>query len=137
MVERELNGPRFRAGLASAFGLISLLVATAGVYGVVFHSVARRQGDLGVRIALGGRQTDIVRLVVGENLILIVVGILLGVLGAHVLARLISRLLYGVEPVDPFVFGFVASSFLVAGLIACFVPARRAGKVDPMVVLRG
>ncbi len=128
--------PKFRAVLFGIFGVLALLLANVGIYGVLSQLVAQRTHEIGIRVALGAQYGDVLRLVAGEGFKLIAIGVAIGIAGALALTRLLSGLLYGVKPSDPFT--FIAASLILAGvaLLACYIPARRATKVDPMVALR-
>ena len=132
----SVGGQRFNMLLLSIFGALALAMAVAGVFGVINYSVAQRTQEIGIRIALGAQRKDILRLVVGQGMVLALVGVGIGLGGAFALTRLISGLLFGVSPTDPVTFSAV--SLLLAGvaLLASYIPARRAMKVDPMVALR-
>jgi ABC-type antimicrobial peptide transport system permease subunit len=128
--------PRFRAGLLGGFGVVALLLAGAGIYGVLSYTVSQRRRETGVRLALGARRADIVRLVVRDGMRLAVLGVVVGVAMSAALTRLLRGVLYEVSPLDPATFGAMALFLALVGLLACVVPARRASRVDPMVTLR-
>jgi putative ABC transport system permease protein len=127
---------RYPAYLTGIFACVALLLALVGIYGVVSYSVAQRTHELAVRVALGARGRDVLRLVLGHGLLLALGGIAAGALGALALTRLISGMLFGVSAADPLVYGLVALLLAAVALVACLLPARRAMKVDPMVALR-
>jgi putative ABC transport system permease protein len=122
--------------LLGVFAGTALVLALAGMYGVMAYSVSRRTGEIGVRMALGASPMTIVRLVLGEGLSTAVVGIALGVLASFAMTRLMASMLFGLNPTDPLTFAAAALLLMVAALAACYVPARRATRVDPMMALR-
>jgi len=124
------------AALLGAFGSLALVLATVGIYGVASFAVARRTREIGIRAALGAQRADVLRLVVGESMRRVAIGLGAGLLGALGLARLLSSQLYGVAAVDPMTFTATPLILGVVALIASWVPARRAAKVDPLVALR-
>jgi putative ABC transport system permease protein len=132
----SVAGQRFNATLIGAFGILALVLALVGVFGVINYSVSQRTREIGVRIALGADQKDIFKLVVGQGMTLALLGIGIGLAGAFALTRLISNLLYEVSPNDPGAFFFVSLSLAAVALLACYIPARRAMKVDPQIALR-
>ncbi|HEY6403674.1 MAG TPA: FtsX-like permease family protein, partial [Blastocatellia bacterium] len=127
---------RLRAELIGGFGLLALVLASLGLYGALSYSVAHRTQEIGVRIALGARTGDVLWLVVGDGIRLTVIGLALGLAGAFAAARVLKSLLYGVGPADPLTFVVISLLLLIVALVACWVPARRATHVDPLVALR-
>jgi putative ABC transport system permease protein len=128
--------PRVYGALLGSFALAALLLAAIGIYGVIAYTVAQRQREIGVRIALGASRRDVLNLVVGDGVRLAVLGAGLGLLGALGLTRLIAAQLYNVSATDPEVFIGVTAVLIAIALLACWLPARRAAKLDPMVALR-
>jgi putative ABC transport system permease protein len=127
---------RFQTALVALFSGIGLVLAAIGVYGVISYSVAQRVHEFGVRIAVGARGVDILQLVVRQALWLVAVGLALGLLGAVVLTRILRTFLFEVEPLDPLTFLCVSAFLAVVALLASYVPARRAARIDPMTALR-
>src|SRR6266849_4569289 len=132
----SLGSRRFNVILVGFFGITALLLATAGVFGVMAYSVSRRTREIGVRVALGAGPVDVLRMILGQGLRTIFVGVAIGIAGSLALTRTVESLLFGVTATDPLTFGGVTLLLVVAGLLACFIPARRASKVDPIVALR-
>jgi putative ABC transport system permease protein len=127
---------RFLLLLVALFGATALILAGLGLYGVISYSVTRRTQEIGIRAALGAARTDILRLVIVEGARLAGTGVVIGLLLSLGLARLISSLLFGVTAADPVTFVAVCAMLLAVALLACYFPARRALRVDPMVALR-
>jgi putative ABC transport system permease protein len=141
MEQRVADAPatffrRYPALLSGVFAAVALLLAMIGVYGVLAYSVSQRTRELGIRIALGAQRGDLLRLVMGKGLQLTVIGTLLGIVGAAGMSRLIANLLFGVRPTDVITFVSIPVLMLLTTLAACYLPARRAAKVDPIVALR-
>ena len=128
--------PRFQTALLGSFGALGLLLAIIGTYGVISYSVVQRTHEIGVRIALGAQPRNVLRMVLGEGLLLASIGIAIGVTGGLMLTRFLRSLLFEIKPTDPLTFFGVAIFLIIVSLAACYIPARRAMKVDPMVALR-
>ena len=135
-VDSSTAGPRYRTTLLGLFAGLAMILAATGIYGVMSYSVAQRTHEIGVRMALGARQFDVLKLVVRQGMLLTLVGVILGLLGAFALTRVMQSLLFGVTAKDPFTFSMVAALLIAVAFVACFIPARRATKVDPLVALR-
>lgn len=136
VLKESVAQPRFRTWLLTTFGLVALLLAAAGIYGVISYSVASRTREFGIRASLGASPISIGKLVVGEGLVLAAVGLSVGLIAALGLARFLKSQLFGVGSYDPITFLLSIAVLLVVALIACYLPARRAMRVDPMVALR-
>ena len=132
----SLGSRRFNVILIGFFGVTALLLATTGVFGVMAYSVSRRTREIGVRVALGAATSDVLRMILGQGLRTIFIGVAIGITGALALTRTVESLLFGVTATDPLTFGGVTLLLVGAALLACYIPARRATKVDPMVALR-
>jgi putative ABC transport system permease protein len=135
-VAASLDAPRFAAGVMGSFAGVAMLLAGIGLYGALSYSVAQRDRELGVRSALGAQRRDLVRLVLGEGLLVVVPGLVLGVLGAAAFARLMQELLFGIAPLDLPAFLAAPIGLAVTSILACVGPALRAAAADPVVALR-
>jgi putative ABC transport system permease protein len=122
--------------LLAIFAATALLLAAIGLYGVISYSVAQRTRELGIRIALGAQRSDVLRLIVRQGMTLVVIGVALGLAASIGLTRLMATLLYGVSATDPITFVALSMALCFVALLACWLPARRASGVDPIVALR-
>jgi putative ABC transport system permease protein len=136
IVARSIAPQRFNMWLIAAFAGVGLALAAVGIYGVMSYSVAQRTNELGIRIALGAQTIDVVKLIVRKGITLALIGIAIGLAGAFGLTRLMASLLFGVTPTDAVTFVSVTIGLFAVALLACYIPARRATKVDPLVALR-
>jgi putative ABC transport system permease protein len=136
VVDEAVSPKRLTMFLLAFFALGALGLAAVGLYAVMSYAVAQRRHEIGIRLALGAQGADILRLVLSQGLVLTLVGLGLGLVGALMLTRVMAKILYGVSATDPVVFGGVALVLGASALLACYVPARRATKVDPMIALR-
>jgi putative ABC transport system permease protein len=131
-----LEMARLTSMIGAAVGALSLLMAVVGLFGLTSYAVEQRTREFGVRMALGARAGDVVRLVTGQSLRLVGIGAVLGIAGAAAGGGVLRAMLFGVSPVDPVAYGVVVLLLAAVSFVACFVPARRATRVDPMVALR-
>jgi predicted permease len=136
IVDHAISPRRFFMLLVTCFGAFGLILASLGIYGVISYSAAQRTHEIGIRMALGAEKRDVLRMVVGQGLWLALIGVGIGIAGALALTRFLSSLLYGVKPTDPLTFVAVSLILIAVALLACYIPARRAANVDPMVALR-
>jgi predicted permease len=135
-LSRDLTRERVVAYLAFAFGTLTLLLASLGLYGVLSYGVARRTQEIGVRMALGAQRAEVLTLVGGQSARLTIMGMALGLLATWVATRYLSGMLFGVTPLDPATFLLVSAAFIVVTMLASYIPARRATNVDPLIALR-
>jgi putative ABC transport system permease protein len=136
VISRSLALRNFMRTLLSIFAAFGLLLASVGIYGVISYAVSQRTREIGVRMALGARPADILGLIVGEGLKLVLVGAAIGIAAALVLTKLLGSLLYGVSATDPLIFLGVTALLFIIALLASFIPALRAMRVEPIVALR-
>jgi putative ABC transport system permease protein len=134
--DASLGSREFNLILVAFFGITALLLATAGVFGVMAYSVSRRTREIGVRVALGASSRDVLKMILGQGFRTIFIGVVIGIAGALALTRAVESLLFGVTATDPLTFGGVTLLLVGAALLACYIPARRATRVDPMIALR-
>jgi predicted permease len=127
---------RFNMSLLSLFAGLALVLAAIGIYGVMSNAVTQRTQEIGIRLALGARAVDVLKLIIRNGLTLVLIGVVLGLGGAFALTRVMRTLLFGVTPTDGLTIAIVSAVLIGVALLACFIPARRATKVDPLVALR-
>jgi ABC-type antimicrobial peptide transport system permease subunit len=135
-VSRSVGTERFNLMLIGAFASLALIMTAVGLYGVISYSVTQRTREIGIRVALGAGTRETVGIVMGRGLRLTVSGVVLGLAAAFALSRFLEHLLFGVTPTDPLTFASVALLLLFVAIVACYLPARRASRIDPMVALR-
>lgn len=132
----SVSSPRFNTTLLTIFAAVALVLTIVGLYGVMSYSVAQRTNEIGIRLALGAQPMDVLGMIVKQGLKFVLLGVGIGLVGAFALMRLLSGLLFGVTTKDPVTFAAVSLLLALVALLACYLPARRATKVDPMVALR-
>jgi predicted permease len=135
-IDESIFSDRLMAMLSSAFGLLAALLAAIGIYGVMAYSVTQRTQEIGIRVALGAQPGNVLRMIVRQGMTLAVIGVAIGLAGTFALTRLLSDLLFKVSPNDPVTFAAIAVLLGVVAFAACYIPARRATRVDPMIALR-
>jgi putative ABC transport system permease protein len=135
-VSASLSERRFSMEMVALFALTALLLAGLGIYGVISYMVGERTHEIGIRIALGAERSNILRMVLRQGLGLAIAGAAVGLIGAVIVSHLMAGLLYGVRPTDPLTFAGVAVALIGVAVLACYIPARRAIRIDPMVALR-
>src|SRR5262249_53286753 len=136
LLSRSIDQPRFRTTLLGLFGLVALILSSVGIYGVISYSVNQRVQEIGIRMALGAQTKDVIRLILRQGIVLAVIGVAAGLTASLFLTSLMSSFLYDVSPTDPLTFAEVSLLLIVVALLACYIPAKRASRVDPMISLR-
>jgi ABC-type antimicrobial peptide transport system permease subunit len=136
VVAHSLASQRFAMILLAVFAALALILASIGIYGVISYVSGQRMHEIGIRIALGAQRSDVLKMVLGQGVRLAMFGVVTGLVAAAALAQLIAKILYGVSPIDPLTFIVVAVVLTLVALAACYIPARRAMRVDPIIALR-
>jgi putative ABC transport system permease protein len=136
LMAKSVAPRRFNLLLLGVFALVGLALACVGLYGVMSYTVTQRTREIGVRMAMGAQRGDVLRLVIREGMKLAFIGALLGLGGALALTRLLKTLLFGVSATDPLTFIVITAALIIVALLACWIPARRAASLDPLVSLR-
>jgi putative ABC transport system permease protein len=136
LLQESIAQRRLNMLMLGGFALVALLLATSGIFGVMAYTVTQRTHEIGIRMALGAQKSDVLRLVLGQGMLLTLIGISIGIASALLLTRVMASLLYGVSTTDPVTFVIVSILLAAVALLACYIPAQRAMKVDPMIALR-
>ena len=136
IVSQSVAARRFSMLLLAVFAVVALALAVIGIYGMLSYAVAQRTREIGLRMTLGAQRTDVMRLVIGHGMKLAVAGVALGLIASFALTRTMKNLLFGVSATDPVTFGLITLILTTVALLACWIPARRATKVDPIEALR-
>src|SRR5262249_46026445 len=135
-IDQSLVQERLVTWLTTSFALLATLLCAVGLWGVLRFPVARRTREIGIRVALGAQRRDVFKLVIAHGMILVAIGVSLGIAAALAVSRLIETLLFGVAPTNALTYALAAVGLMLVAMLACFIPARRATKVDPLVALR-
>ena len=136
MIDERMSPKRLMAYIMTVFAFTALLLAAVGIYGVMSYAVSQRTQEIGIRMALGAQAADVLKLVIRNGMTLAVIGVVIGLAGAFALTRLLASMLFHVTPTDQATFVGVAVTLIAVALLACYLPARRATKVNPLVALR-
>ncbi|HST79725.1 MAG TPA: FtsX-like permease family protein, partial [Verrucomicrobiae bacterium] len=136
LVESSFQDRRFQMWMFVVFAGLALGLAAVGLYGLLAYMVSARTREIGIRMALGAQITDVLRMVIKQGLVLASLGAVIGLIAAGALSRLMSNLVFGVKTIDPLTYAATAATLVLVAVGACYIPARRAAKVDPMVALR-
>jgi putative ABC transport system permease protein len=136
LLAESISGRRFNMLLLTVFAVVALVLAIVGIYGVMSYTVTQRTHEIGIRVAIGAQSRDVFRMVIGQGMMLAMIGVAFGLIGAFGLTRLMTTMLFGVEPTDPATFVSIALLLTAVALVACYIPGRRATKVNPLVALR-
>jgi ABC-type antimicrobial peptide transport system permease subunit len=136
VIERSMAARRFSMILLAAFAVLALILSCVGIFGVISYVVTQRTHEIGIRMALGAQRNDVLKLMLGEGMQMAMAGVVVGLVASVFLTRLLSTMLYGVSATDPITFIGVAVILSAVALTACYIPTRRAMRVDPMVALR-
>ena len=136
VVAKSLADRRFALTILAVFAGVALLLASIGIYGVMAYTFSQRTHEIGVRVALGAQRSDILRMALGEGMLLVAIGLGVGLIGAAIVTRFLRSMLFSVTATDPLTFASIALLLAAVALLACFIPAQRATQVDPLVALR-
>jgi len=135
-LDQSLGTQRLSMALLAVLASLALILAAVGIYGVMSYTVTQRTHEIGIRMAIGAQRRDVFRLVIGRGMVLVLIGVALGLIASFSLTRLMRTMIFGVAPTDPATFVTIAILLTSVALVACYVPGRRATKVDPLVALR-
>jgi ABC-type antimicrobial peptide transport system permease subunit len=136
IVAKSMAARRFALEILGIFAIVAFLLACVGIYGVMAYAISQRTGEFGLRMALGARRSDILRIVLSEAGLIVVAGVGAGLMGSLVLTRFLQTLLFDIKPTDPLTFGTLTILLAGVALLASFIPARKASRIDPLVALR-